>query len=837
MILYIKPNLFLKYGTILLVLLTSFIVSTPVFAQSQARKLKIIGTVQDVKGKEIGNATVFLKDTKYSTQTDEKGHFVLIVVPGDYELVSSAVGYLSEKKVINNITSEKHYHFRLKEDPKNIIDQVVVQGKSAIQEVRETPFNVVALDAKSQYNSTLDLAHLLDKASGVKIREAGGVGSDMSITLNGFTGRNVRVFMDGVPMQGMGSAFQLNNIPVNMAERIEVYKGVVPIEFGADALGGVINIVTNRTQNTTLDASYSFGSFNTHKTNVAINHTFKSGASFQVHAFQNYSANNYKVKTVYRIFSEREKNPNDPDDAWQNGSTWSEDEQWFTRFHDKYRNETVMAKFGIVGKKWADRMLFGLTLGQVHRDIQNGAEMRYVFGERTAHSKSILPSFTYDKRNLFVEGLSVRLNANYNYEKAGTVDTSSYKYSWTQERMAKEDLRGVGNTYGEASFGLTEHANSNQSATLNIGYRLNQNHSLAINDVITGYTRKPDVKEIALNLFPELPTLADSMSRTSFKNTLGIEYRYTYKSKWNTNILAKHYTNHASGPQTENQLTYRKKEQVSKIGYGIASTYFFKDMQFKASAEKAYRLPTDRELFGDEILEEGNITLKPEESNNYNVGFTWNKILKNDFNLYIDWSGYYRDTYDFIKRGAVKRGDDLNGMSVYENRNHGRVTRLGTDVEARVYYADKATLGFTVTYMDIRDKAVYNDVDGKIENGNYGYRMPNLPYFFWNADAAYYIHNAFGKGNTLNLNYSLNFVDQIYLLPEVYAEKSSKYIVPKQMYSDLSATYIMKEGKYNISVEARNLENALLYDNFSLQKPGRSFAIKFRYYFIKRNNN
>lgn len=834
--LYTKTSTFLHYACIMLVLLASSMFVQPIYGQGKSANIKVMGTVQDIKGKQLSNATVYLKDTKYSTQTDQKGHFVLIVVPGEYEIISSVLGYVAEAKKIILTTTDSHLHFKLKEDVNKTIDQVVVQGKSGIQEVRETPFNVVALDAKSHYNSTLDLAHLLDRASGVKIRETGGVGSDMSITLNGFTGRNVRVFMDGVPMQGMGSAFQLNNIPVNMAERIEVYKGVVPIEFGADALGGVINIVTNRTQNTTLDASYSFGSFNTHKTNVAINHTFKSGASLQLHAFQNYSANDYKVKTIYRIFSEREKNPNDPDDAWQNGSTWSEDEQWFKRFHDKYRNETVMAKFGIVGKKWADRMMFGLTLGQIQRDIQNGAEMRYVFGERTAHSKSILPSFTYDKRDLFIEGLSVRLNANYNYEKAGTVDTSSYKYSWTQERMAKEDLRGVGNTYGEASFGLTEHSNSNQSATLNIGYRINQNHSIAINDVITGYTRRPDVKEIALNLFPDLPTASDSMSRTSFKNTLGFEYRYTYKRKWNTNILAKHYTNHASGPQTQNDVTSRRNEQVGKIGYGIASTYFFKEVQLKASAEKAYRLPTDRELFGDEILEEGNISLKPEESNNYNIGFTVNKELKNGFNLYVDWSGYYRDTYDFIKRGAVKRGDDLNGMSVYENRNHGRVTRLGTDIETRLYYKDKATLGATFTYMDIRDKAFYNDVDGKIENGNYGYRMPNLPYFFWNADAAYYIHNAFGKGNTLNLNYTLNFVDKIYLLPEVYAEKSSKYIVPKQMYSDFSATYSLMNGKYNISFEARNIENALLYDNFSLQKPGRSFSVKFRYYFIKRNN-
>src|SRR5690606_27260684 len=101
----------------------------------------------------------------------------------------------------------------------------------------------------------------------------------------------------------LGTAFQLNNIPVNMAERIEVYKGVVPIEFGADAMGGVINIVTNRTPNTTVDVSYAYGSFNTHKSNIALNHTFKSGVSLQFNAFQNYSDNDYRVKTDYRIFA------------------------------------------------------------------------------------------------------------------------------------------------------------------------------------------------------------------------------------------------------------------------------------------------------------------------------------------------------------------------------------------------------------------------------------------------------------------------------------------------------------------------------------------------------
>ena len=809
------------------------------FAQNEGRDVgKIIGSVKDSSGKAVSGATVYVLNTAYSTQVDKDGHYVLMVGSGEYEVMSSAVGFIAHKtKILVSRGENKQMQFVLKADPNTAIEQVVVHGKSAIQEVRETPFNVVALDAKSHYNSTLDLAHLLDKASGVKIRETGGLGSDMNITLNGFTGRNIRVFMDGVPMEGMGTAFQLNNIPVNMAERIEVYKGVVPIEFGADAMGGVINIVTNRSQNTTIDVSYSYGSFNTHKSNLSLNHTFKSGVSLQLNAFQNYSDNNYKVKTDYRIFAKEGKPVNgEDDDIWQEGSAWSPDSAWFRRFHDTYRNETIMAKVGIVGKKWADRMLFGLTVGQVHQDVQHGAEMRYVYGERTAHSKSFLPSFVYDKRNLIVEGLSVRVTGNYNYQKAGSVDTTAYKYSWTGERRLMKDLRGQSNAFGEASYGLSEYSNRNQSGTVNIGYRINTDHSIAFNNVMSNYTRKPDMQRVADALFPDLPTAADSMSRTSFKNTLGLEYRYTYQRKWNTNIFAKHYTNRASGPGTlpEINVTYRQKEQAAKTGYGIATTYFLRNLQLKASAEKAYRLPNDRELFGDELLEEGNIALKPEESNNYNVGFTLNKELNSAYSIYLDWSGYYRDTYNFIQTLLARVGDDVNGNSMYRRTNHGRVTRLGTDIEARVYYKNKATVGATLTYMDIRDKVRFSDEAGKKENGNYNHRMSNLPYFFWNADASYYFHDFLKKGNTLNLNYTLNFVDKIYRNSEAYGEKSTKAFIPKQFYSDFSATYILDDGKYNISFEARNLEDTMLYDNFSLQKPGRSFAVKLRYFFIKR---
>src|SRR5690606_1007214 len=149
--------------------------------------------------------------------------------------------------------------------------------------------------------------------------------------------------------------------------RIEVYKGVVPIEFGADAMGGVINIVTNQSANSYLDVSYSYGSFNTHKTNISLGHTTRGGFTFQLNAFQNYSDNDYKVRTSVL-------------DVQTGNFSW--EEYWVRRFNDAYQNETVMAKVGFVGKPWADRLLLGITLGQERAEIQHSNLMKIVFGKR-----------------------------------------------------------------------------------------------------------------------------------------------------------------------------------------------------------------------------------------------------------------------------------------------------------------------------------------------------------------------------------------------------------------------------------------------------------------------
>src|SRR5690606_13972396 len=151
--------------------------------------------------------TLSLKENnQYSTITDHKGDYHILLPSGHYTLIVRAMGYKEKQlAVVLGVNERKTVNIKLQQENTDL-DEVVIAGKSALQEVNESAFNVVAVDAKALHNSTLDLSQALDRVSGVRIRQNGGVGSGTSLTLNGFSGRHVKFFIDGIPMEGFGSA-------------------------------------------------------------------------------------------------------------------------------------------------------------------------------------------------------------------------------------------------------------------------------------------------------------------------------------------------------------------------------------------------------------------------------------------------------------------------------------------------------------------------------------------------------------------------------------------------------------------------------------------------------
>ena len=109
-----------------------------------------------------------------------------------------------------------------------------------------------------------DLASLLAEVPGVNVVRTGSLGKLTTITLRGSNPDQVRVYVDGVPVNiAAGGGVDISTLPIGDVERVEVYRGASPLEFGESALGGIVAITTRTPGATRAGARTGAGSFGT----------------------------------------------------------------------------------------------------------------------------------------------------------------------------------------------------------------------------------------------------------------------------------------------------------------------------------------------------------------------------------------------------------------------------------------------------------------------------------------------------------------------------------------------------------------------------------------------
>lgn len=750
-------------------------------------KTMISGKVISTEKEVVDFATVYLKGTGHGGITNQEGIYHVSAPAGNYTLVVSAVGYKTVEKPVTLLRGQRVRQNITISPETQQLDEVTVVS-TGVSRLKRSAFNAVAVDTKELQNTTKNLSDALAKAPGMKLRESGGVGSDMQLMLDGFSGKHVKVFIDGVPQEGVGSSFGLNNIPVNFADRIEVYKGVVPVGFGTDAIGGVINIVTNKKRRRWfLDASYSYGSFNTHKSNVNFGQTFKNGFTYEINAFQNYSDNDYHIEA--------------PVEDFETGRIDRDKKVRVKRFNDTYHNEAVVGKVGVVDKKWADRLMLGFTYSNMYQDIQTGVRQDIVYGQKHRKGHSLMPSLEYYKRNLLAKGLDVALTVNYNKNLTTNVDTASYKYNWYGDRKLL-------NSPGEQSYQHSRADNNNWNGTFTANYRLGKMHMLTFNHVLNTFSRS----NTSLLAKEEQ---SDAIAKETRKNISGVSYRLMPSETWNLSVFGKYYNQFVAGPVATdaNQNDYvRTTRSVSSIGYGAAGTYFIlPGLQAKLSYEKAYRLPTIEEMYGNEDLEMGDIGIRPENSDNVNLNLSYNRTFGRH-SVYVEGGLVYRNTKDYIQRNIT---DLSGGKSAATYINYGKVLTKGYNISARYGFGKWVSVGGNFTQMDVRDN-MKTSISGSAENIAYKERMPNLPYIFADSDVTFYWRDLGRKGNALTVSYDNQYLHSFTYYSSKIGSNKGDYVVPSQFSHNLSLSYSLRDGRYNLSFECRNFTDEQLYDNFSL---------------------
>ena len=266
---------------------------------------QIAGHVIEKDSEEsIPFAAVLIVGTDMGTTSDEGGHFTFTnLKAGKYLLRVSSVGYITQEKeveVSDNATSLVHFQM---EADNFITDEVVVSANRNEVSRKDAPVvvNVMSQKLFETVNSP-DLAKSLNYQSGVRVENNCQNCTFPQVRINGLEGPYSQILINSRPvMSALSGVYGLEQIPVNMIERIEVVRGGGSALFGANAVAGTINIITKD------PISNSF-QFNTNFTNMG-------GDAWEQYMGGNVSLvsddNTYGI-AMYETY--RNRNPYDRDD-------------------------------------------------------------------------------------------------------------------------------------------------------------------------------------------------------------------------------------------------------------------------------------------------------------------------------------------------------------------------------------------------------------------------------------------------------------------------------------------------------------------------------------------
>ena len=786
---------------------------SPLLARN-ANNANISGSVRSANGEVMEFVSVFIKNTSHATTTNEKGGYTLSVPAGNHQLVFSFLGYQTEiwDFQINNGETETK-DIVLTENETSRLKEVRVLGRSVKKELETQGFAVHVVETQRIAVQSIQTNELLDRTAGVRIRQDGGLGSRANYNINGLSGNAIKIFIDGVPASNFGASFSLNSIPPALIERIEVYKGVVPGHLSEDALGGAINIILKARTINSLMASYSFGSFNTHQSNMTGNFRTEKGLTLDVSAFYNYSDNNYEVWGEEIAFRDNR------------GNTYPN--QRVKRFHDAYKSYGTRFNAGFTNVKWADRFMVGVNLSKAFQEIQTGATMANVYGDRNTKRDANVATLIYSKKNLFTQGLDVKIDASYSDLKRQVVDTVGIRYDWSGKRLRHDDGSYVmWNGGSELSSVKTLGINSDKTTVLraNVSYPVFRNNTIYVNYLHNNFVR---------GVSDELQPLGWQMlvnTRDLQKNIVSLTYEnVSFSNRLRTNVFYKHYFQRAisNEPQRQSDGEYTVnvfKKDVDFSGFGAAFSFaLFANLHIMGSAEKAVRLPTPDELFGNPNENKNPApNLDAERSNNFNLGINWDVLDINKHTLKLNTTLIYRDT-----RGLIR---DIVGTASSNpptrSENLENVSISGFDAEVFYSYSNKFDFKFNASKFDALFNTEFN------EHGApylfYRLQIQNEPSFKFNMNTTYHFRNLFLKKSRLSVYYNLNYVNKFRLRWANVGGANLDYIYA-QYPSDIGFVYMFPSQKITVSFDAKNIFDQQLFDNFGLQKPGRAFYGKLTY--------
>lgn len=782
-----------KYLHWLLVLLPAIL-----FAQNTGR---VAGLVTDAHtGEPLTGVNIVVEDTRFGSASDEDGFYLIKNIPlGDYNITAAMMGY---KKVTQEIRLSgrkiRKVDFKLKKQALKM-QAIRVTAQSEIQEMRKAPEAIVVIDAKEIRGRAISLEDVLDKAAGIKVRSSGGMGSSSRIMIHGLEGKRIQIFIDNNPVNSPDGSFAIDEIPIDLIERIEVYKGIVPARLGGDGIGGAVNVIIRSFEKDYIDLSYSKGSYNTNRATWVFKKVFDKFGGMQIGwgGFYNYADNDYSFKSPFR------------------------ENLTIKRDHDKYYSLAMGGGFTFT-KLWFDKLVIGSDFYTNNRETQ-GIQKNIQHAE--FGSIGFIPGIELEKAGFFHKNLDFKYIGGVLFGKLNNIDTSHVNYDFD------------GNIYnspgGQGEVGMGPNNSDDEifevRQSLNLNYKFNNSHNINLNSVFRYAERRPDDK--LASKFAGYNIAGYPSDMTSI--ITGLTYESKYNNEKIINMLSGklfYYNSDVAaigdaygGALLEDPET--KSNKVTKYGFSEAMRWrIHPALVLKASVQHALRLPTPDELFGNGVAITPAPELKPETSNNLNLGFLFgNYRVFGMERAQIEVNGFYMALNDMIKLqgGAVTLG--------YVNL--GEVEIKGVDAEIKLDITKNIYAYTNATFQDVCD--VMKNSPGSIApNPTKDMRLPNIPYFFTNFGVEYHAANLFGENQYSKIFWDSRFTEEFFYNWEMSNRQHRR--IPRTFIHDFGVQHSFDHNRYIISAEIHNITNEDALSIYNMPLMGRTFQLKVRYSIVKQ---
>ena len=758
-----------------------------------AQKTIVYGQITDDKtGEPIAGAGVSIAKDGKGTIADADGRYTLnIQGRQQVRLNFQYLGYKTESREIA-LRDSVCCNIRLK-PVDNVLDEVTVTTRSEMRKLRESAMPISIIGQRQLQGTASNINDVLARTVGVTVRNTGGMGSASRISVRGLEGKRMGMYIDETPMSQLSNFVALNDIPTNMIERIEVYKGIVPYKFGGSALGGAVNVVTKEYPPIYLDFSYEIGSFNTHQVSTVLKRTDrKSGLQFGVGGVVSYAKNNYKM-TLANL-----------------------DGRIVERDHDRFNK--IMGGMSVKATQWwFDEMKWEVILMKTRQEIQ-GIDLNV--REAYNHSTSYVTALTLKRNNFFLDGLDFDFNAGYIIGKYGLCDKAEHRYDWDGKVLPPVSSFG-----GEQNnFASDGNNRSNElTAKLNMGYTLDMHHALNLNIYADYNSLHPNdsLMDKSLGFRANFPSKMKTL-------TVGLSYDLTlFDGRFQNAFTLKEFL-FSSHSRSIDIYSVKEPQPVKTsknyIGFSNAMRFkFTNDLMLKASFNSEVRIPTSEELIGNGYSILASPALRPERTSGVNLGLLYRHIKADGGLIEVELNGFYNQLEDMIRFTP----DMIPTMARY--RNFGSVRTKGIELEAKGDICPLLYLYANGTYQDLRD--VRKTIPGtEVENPTRNMRIPNVPYLLANFGAELHKENLFGgSGQNTRLLFDASYIHQYFYDFEVSKYQERK--IPTSMTMDAALEHSFCNDRWTITFKVKNLTDRRVVSELNRPLPGRYIGLKVRYLF------